>query len=419
MAYRRKENACGDDQELNDEFDRAEYWQSFNASGVPSPSWRPDCDDDDDEEENDGPVSNLLLSELSFGRQESSYVAIYNSTNRPQNLKSQGASLTVYFNGSDKPGMTIPLEGVVPPRGHYVVGGTGFNENQVDQVQSGFQLDSNDTVAMTPPVVSYNCDGIRSVFGGALRGSVKNVEDPDSHEYDHPRSLVKDKVARFFGTVDGKTPGYVADAVGQVPLDEDDVPLPNLGDELSRLRNACDADSNESDQFAQGGAWSTTAAQTLGRANTMCKESYKDGMLISELANGEEQKDAVEIYNAGQSTINLGEDGYMLEIYRDGSERPDEVIELEGEISPSSVFVVANDDNDDPIKDIADQLTDEVDLNEASAVLLVRQLSPGARVCRQSIAGMLQLAEVPEIVYAPRPEDNEEPPRVDPIASPN
>ena len=72
-----------------------------------------------------------------------------------------------------------------------------------------------------------------------------------------------------------------------------------------------------------------------------------------------------------------------------------------------------------PIKDIADQLTDQLDLNDASAVLLVRRLAPGARLCRHSIDWVLQLADTAEIVYVPRPTDNQDRPHVNPIASPN
>jgi hypothetical protein len=342
VAYRRKPDSCGNDQELNDEFDRNRYWQTFNATGTPRPSWEPDCGDDRDREEKTAPASDLLISEVSFGKKDSSFVAIYNSTDQPLDLKALNVSLTVFFNGSDKPGLMIPLEGEVPPKGHYVTAGPAFNENQVDQVQSGFQLDSNDTIAIIPPVETYDCDGFRSVLGGALRGSVQNVDDPESHDYNHPVSLVKDKVSRFLGAVDGKTPGYVADAVGQVPLDEDDVPLPNLSDELSRMPTACDSDSNETDRFSQSGSWSTTAARSLGQPNTRCGETTKNGMLISELANGDGQQDAIEIFNATNSTIDLDDEGYMLEIYRDGSEQPDQVINLDGQIGPSGVFVIAN-----------------------------------------------------------------------------
>jgi hypothetical protein len=300
-----------------------------------------------------------------------------------------------------------------------VTGGTALNEDQVDQVQSGFQLDSNDTIAITPPVETYDCDGIRSVLGGALRGSVQNVDDAESHDYDHPVSLVKDKVSRYLGAVDGKTPGYVADAVGQVPLDEDDVPLPNLSDELSRMPTACDSDSNESDRFSHGGSWSTTATRSLGQPNTHCGETTKNGMLISELANGDGQQDAIEIFNATNSTIDLDDEGYMLEIYRDGSEQPDQVINLDGQIGPSGVFVIANSDNDDTVTDIAGQLSDEVDLNNASAVLLVRRFASAARLCSQSLNWTIDLPLMTEIFYAPPPIDSDPPPRVDPPASPN
>jgi hypothetical protein len=419
IAYRRKSDSCADDQNLKDKFERGEYWQTFNATGVPNPTWQPNCDADEEEDEKDGPAADLLISEVSFGQKDSSFVAVYNATDQAIDLKGLGASLTVYFNGSDAPGIMIPLEGDIAPRSHHVVAGTAFNEDQVDQVESGFQLGSNDTISISPPADSYNCDGFRSVFGGALRGSSMDVEDPESHDYDHPRSLVKSKVSRLYAEEESKTPGYVVDAVGQVPLHDDDLPLPNLEDALSRQQTACQGDSNETDPFAHSQAWSTTAAGSLGQANARCGKNDNSGVLISELANGDDEKDAVEIYNAGLSPIDLDDSGYMLEIYRDGKQQPDEVIKLEGEIQPSGVFVVANNDNEDPIKDMADQLTNEVNLNDASAVLLVRREAASARVCRRAIDWVLELPEATQIFYALRPDDENEPPSVDPIASPN
>lgn len=421
QAYKRQPHYCGNDRDLSDDFEQQDRWAPFAPGSVPQADWAPDCDEDDENEASDrNNTDSLLITEVGMPGSPGSYVALYNGTDEAQDLKQSGISLSVFFNGAAKPGLMVPLEGVIPPRGHFVVGGSGFNEQQIDQVESGFRLSPNDSVAITPPVVSYTCDGIRSVFGGALRGAVQ-IDDADdnSHLVIHPRELVKNKVARQFGALQGKTPGYVADAVGQVPLDEDDVPITPLQPALVRQSDQCQADSNETDPFADSAIWSTTAGASLGTPNNQCRSSWHDGVLISELANGEDQQDAVEIYNGGQGTIDLGEEGYFLEIYRDGNDQPDEIVTLEGQIAPDQIFLVANDDVDETIQERANQLTDEIVLNDATAVLLVRQLTPGGRLCRNSIAGLLTLDSVPDVVYVPGPDRTPEPPRVDPVASPN
>ncbi len=421
QAYKRQSFYCSNDRDLSDEFEQQDRWMAFSPGSLPQADWTPDCDEDDEyeSEDRDG-TDTLLITEVAMPGSGGSYVALYNGTDQPQDLKQSGISLSVFFNGAAKPGLVVPLEGVIPSRGHFVVGGSRFDENQIDQVESGFKLSPNDSVAITPPVVSYNCDGIRSVFGGALRGAVQ-IDDADenSHLVIHPRELVKNKVARQFGALQGKTPGYVADAVGQVPLDEDDLPIALLDNALTRQTNQCQPDSNETDTFAGSSNWTSTAGASLGKPNNQCRSNWHDGVLISELANGEDQQDAVEIYNGGQGTIDLGEEGYFLEIYRGGNEQPDEIVTLEGKISPEQIFLIANNDVDDSIQDLADQLTDEIVLDDATAVLLVRQLTPGGRQCRNSIAGLLTLENVPNVVYVPGPDRTPEPPRVDPIASPN
>ena len=55
---------------------------------------------------------------------------------------------------------------------------------------------------------------------------------------------------------------------------------------------------------------------------------------------------------------------------------------------------------------------DEMNLDDASAVVLVRRLTPGSRVCQESADWVLELPEMTQIFFAPRPTDEELRPEV-------
>ncbi len=412
-AFRRLTDVCGGDRDPRDRFVAAETWEAFDpANADPRAPWDPECDRDDDGEI-DEPPDQVLIAEFVVGSDRPNYVKIYNGSEHPITLDRLGYRLLVSAPGSEVPETMVPLRGEVSPRGVFVIGDERMPPGTVDQLVPGLALRRGDALIVDLGWEARTCDSVTAIVAGAFRAG--QDEEPTQAEVSKS-ALIRYKLARHFGSLERQIQGYVADAVGQVPLTDDEPEIPPLGSPLARLPTQCQPDGNETNQFDAIPPWQLSDGTTLGAYPPQCPPSDEPRVVLSEVINGEEKLDAVEVFNGTPAWIDLNRGGYYLEIFRNGERRPSEVIQLEGVVAPGATFVVANPDADEQTRELHRQLTDELDLVDASAVLLVRAAVSASRQCDQiALAALLGPSD---IVFVPVPGD-EAPNRVDPIASPN
>jgi hypothetical protein len=93
-------------------------------------------------------------------------------------------------------------------------------------------------------------------------------------------------------------------------------------------------------------------------------------LFISEYIEGTSNNKAIEIYNGTTSPIDLGPNGYRLEIYFNGSSSAGTTINLTGTIASEDVFVLANSAADTTILNRADQISSSSFYNGDDAVVL-------------------------------------------------
>jgi CSLREA domain-containing protein len=71
-------------------------------------------------------------------------------------------------------------------------------------------------------------------------------------------------------------------------------------------------------------------------------ESLPTDLFISEYVEGSSSNQAIEIYNATASAINLGTGAYVVQVYRNGSTTPSTSTTLTGTIAAGGTYVIAN-----------------------------------------------------------------------------
>lgn len=106
----------------------------------------------------------------------------------------------------------------------------------------------------------------------------------------------------------------------------------------------------------------------LGVHTTTC--SPASGLFISEYIEGSSFNKAVEIYNGTGAAVNLAALNVTVQVFNNGSSNPSQTIGLSGTIADGDVFVLAQANAAQPIKDVADQLTSSGLWNGDDAIML-------------------------------------------------
>ena len=205
----------------------------------------------------------------------------------------------------------------------------------------------------------------------------------------------------------------VVDAIGQVGFD----PGSQWGsgyestkdNTIRRMPTVCHGDANGTDSFDPLLEWEGFAKDTLdglGAHTADCDPAF--GIFISEYVEGSSYNKVIEIYNGTGDAVNLGAQGYAVEIYFNGSSSPGRTISLVGTLENGDVFVLAHSSASAAILDIADQTSGSVLFNGDDAVLLRKggkddagsTPSPGeleTQLAKLALAIEVEL-ELPEII---------------------
>jgi predicted extracellular nuclease len=167
----------------------------------------------------------------------------------------------------------------------------------------------------------------------------------------------------------------VVDVIGQVGFR----PIPEWGsgdtstkdNTIRRMPAVCEGDTTETDEFDPILEWDgfpTNTFDGLGAHTVTCAPSTD--LIISEYVEGSSYNKAIEIYNGTGDTVNLGAQGYAVEIYFNGKTYPGQTINLYGTLADGDVFVLAHLDADSAILVEADQISGGVQFNGDDAVVL-------------------------------------------------
>lgn len=167
----------------------------------------------------------------------------------------------------------------------------------------------------------------------------------------------------------------VVDVIGQVGVDPGSEwgsgDTSTKDNTIRRMPAICQGDTDGTDAFDPSLEWEGFAKDTfdgLGVHTADCEPA--DGLFISEYVEGSSYNKAIEIYNGTGASVNLGIEGYAVEIYFNGSLSPGQTISLSGILADGDVFVLAHKDADPAIFTEADQTSSNVKFNGDDAVVL-------------------------------------------------
>jgi predicted extracellular nuclease len=167
----------------------------------------------------------------------------------------------------------------------------------------------------------------------------------------------------------------VVDVIGQVGFR----PSPEWGsgdtstkdNTIRRKLDVCLGDTDGTDAFDPALEWDGFAKDTfdgLGTHSADCEPA--EGLFISEYVEGSSYNKVIEIYNGTGEAVNLGAQGYAVEIYFNGKTYPGQTISLYGTIADEDVFVIAHPSVDPVILAEVDQTSGGVLFNGDDAVVL-------------------------------------------------
>lgn len=150
--------------------------------------------------------------------------------------------------------------------------------------------------------------------------------------------------------------GGPANGLSSVPIVPDESPPPETGVSLQLT-----GIGRNSEDFV----WSGPMAQTPGQINVL---STPTDLYFSEYVEGSGNNKALEIFNGTGTDIDLGD--YQVEIYFNGSENVGSFLNLAGDLTSDTVYVVADDEAEAALASLADQLFRQNFFNGNDAVAL-------------------------------------------------
>ena len=140
---------------------------------------------------------------------------------------------------------------------------------------------------------------------------------------------------------------------------------------LGRMSSVCNGDVDETDPFDPADEWigfGLNFFDGLGSHTVTC--SGATDLFFSEYVEGSSNNKALEIYNGTGAPVDLGQDGYAVDIYFNGQTTAGSRIGLSGVVAPGDVFVLADVDADPAILAVADQTSNQNFFNGDDTIVL-------------------------------------------------
>jgi predicted extracellular nuclease len=385
---------------------------------------------------------------------------------------SKGNALPVPFELSDLPDESLeqgiafwePLEGMlVSVQNAPVVGPTsGYGEfavlsNDDAKPGSGFYPEASQILlqSLGPNVVDYNPErivvddesldsAIQVMAGDRIRSLVGPLDytfsmykiQPKTYEvknHDLPNLPASTRSGPKGNTVittfnvenlfdlELNTP-TVVDAIGQVGFDPGSEwgsgDVSTRDNTIRRKPEVCQGDVDATDPFDPLVEWEGFPQNTfdgLGAHSVSCAPAT--GLFFSEYVEGSSYNKALEIYNGTGAPVNLGTEGYKVEIFFNGQTSAGTTIQLSGTLADGGVFVLADERADPAILAVADQTSNRNFFNGDDAVVLSKGGKDDAgstptpeeletKLSKLTAAILIEL-ELPEIIVVQEVENTE------------
>lgn len=356
-------------------------------------------------------ATDLLIDGVATAYRADSALVLRNDTGRPIDLDLGGYVLEVYHAGSKSAARRVALNGVVPPGGEFVVAPEGAGiAGKAQLTTPSAQFAPGDTIALRREAFETDCSGVPAAVG-----SIANTLGEQSSRW-------LESTAEQFSD-QGKALKSV-DAVGQVGAGAQAW----LGEQMNRsftlTRNndpLCAGRVDAGSSFAPAGNWSLSdgvAVDQIGSAN-VC-QGYSADVVIAKYQNDAENFRVVELLNNTAGVVDLGQMGYLLEIYADAAGSPTATVALKGKIQPGGTLVITDDGAPAEVRERAQLITPDLRQNAVNALVLNRVSADALRSCTAEVLAVTRDVRAP-IAFIPTQQfpASREPLNDDPIVQGN
>jgi hypothetical protein len=395
FALTREGSNCEGDRDTSDTFGVIAGWSAsaeMRAESIGKPAGR--CN---------RRANDLVISSFQTDGGDVNAVEILNNTAVDINLKRAGYVLDIYAKGSDKPSQTIALTPMLPAGSAVVIASKSAPEELRERAQlvlSDLSVTDVNALALRRGFTSQtDCSRAPIALGmvaTSLGDSGEQWLDETAKRYEAESSVQQ------------------VDAVGSVGVKADAWLGPKVGQPITvaRQESRCDGDANAADDFNGAPGWAVSdgvGAANLGSVEGRCVNAARD-LVISEYQNDAEKFRTVAVMNNTGAQVDLGEAGYVLEVYADGASSPSNTIPLKGVIANGQSVVISDENAPADVKAKSNLVTNELAASQINALVLKRVVASSSRACQadviaaaKDIALPVELAEAQPFVPSREP----------------
>lgn len=370
FALTRSESNCEADRDATDGFGVIAGW---NAKGESS------ADDLGNAAERcASKSSDLVISSYQTDGVEVNTVELLNNTAVDIDLKRSGYVLEIYAKGSAMPAQTVALDSILPSGSAIVLAG----KNAPDATRAKAQLvladlqisDVNAVVLRRGASTVSDCSRAPMALGmvaTALGNVGEQWLDDTAKDYESQADV---RQIDAIGSVGAKSDTWLGAKAGQAVT-------------VVRQESQCEGDGNSADDFNGAPGWAVSdgvAASSMGSMEGRCVNAARD-LVISEYQNDAEKYRSVAVLNNTGAQVDLGNAGYVLEVYAEGSASPTNTIPLKGVLGNGKSLVIADESAPADVKAKANVVTNELAASQINALVLKRISVSSARACQADI----------------------------------
>lgn len=367
-------------------------------------------EDEQDKKDNEKEEKNekLIISQYIEGHGNNQALELYNGTDKAIDLLMDNYQVEVYFHGYDFPGEVIQLKGLIEPQSTFVVTDANAAADMTsvaNQKVNGLIFKGADAIVLKTGFNKSPCACAVSTVASAINGIDKdnNNQTPVSQT---KKDFIK-RIEQHYENTNVQT--TIVDSLGQILVNDNNSETniqqdkPIVEDEtLRRLGSICKGDRIEMDEFVVQKEWQSYAIDNFLDSGNFdkqnCMASRKD-LLLTEYIEGTDNNAMIEIYNGTDRPIDFSTERYLLEIYHDDDEDPEQIIYLKGQLDRKGVHVVTHSDAEKDLKNIANQTTGELDLQNARAVVLKKVVLPAYQACYADISTWIINNNIIDVTY--------------------
>jgi len=415
----RNTDVCEGDYNELDEFSPEATWASVNNAAQNSLSkqnsvlgqHKVSCKNKNvDKQENEKKNDALIISQYLEGQGNNQALELYNSSDKPIDLLLNNYQLEVYFHGYEFPGEVIQLKGLIEPQSTFVVSDANAAADIArasNQKVHGLVFKGADAVVLKSGFTNNPCACSVSTVASAING-IDTGNNSSTVVSKEKKDFIKRIEQHYENTNIQST---VIDSIGRILLNDENnngqQDKPIVRDKtLRRVTNTCKGDRIEMDEFVLQKEWRSYAVDNFLDSGNFdeqeCIATRKD-LLLSEFVEGTKDNAMIEIFNGTDRPINFTNEKYFLEIYNDDDEDPEKRIYLKGNVDRKGTFVISNDSAERSLKNVANQTSAELDLENARAVVLKKVVLPAYQSCYADINTWLVNNKGDGIIYISKP----------------